>query len=121
MFSHSAREIAFNDDIAIVGDAISTPEKEIPILPDDVLVKRGLFGHYLSREIKYKKGDHIRPQHWFRSGDNVHFWTGVLHFRVPINSVSLRNPETGKITPIHSKVQVETETMTEVTKETSNV
>ena len=75
-------------------------------MPYDVTIKRGMFGHYLSREVNYKKDDTVRPHHWHRSGDHVYFDTGTFSFTVPIESVQLKNPKTGKIVPIHPKFQV---------------
>ena len=97
--SPTNRQLVFISDISIVGHTNS----DIPTLPTDVVVKRGMLGHYLSREVSYKAGEAITPQHFHRSGENVLFNTKDFNFRVPMSHVQLHNPETGKTSPIRSK------------------
>ena len=109
MFSPSNRQLVFQQDTLATGHAISCSTNPIPVLPSDVTVNRGLFGHYLSREVNYKKGDEVKMKHWHCSGDHVDFSTESFDFRVPIESVSFKT-ETGKIVPIKRKFQtVDTE------------
>ena len=101
-FSTSRCALVFKTDISTIGSAVSTSQRQIPEGTNDLTVKRGLFGHYLSREVKHKAGDVIRPQHWLRNGDNILFWTKDLSFSVPMSSVELKT-ESGKIIQIHPK------------------
>ena len=94
-----SRQLVFTSDVSLVGHTTS----DIPTLPTDVIVRRGMLGHYLSREVKYKAGEAITPQHFHRSGDNVHFNTKDFGFAVPMAHIQLHNPETGKTVPIRPK------------------
>ena len=94
--------LIFKTDISTIGSAISTSQRPIPEGVNDLTIKRGLFGHYLSREVKHKAGDVIHPQHWFRNGDHIIFWTRDLSFSVPMSAVELKT-ESGKILQINSR------------------
>ena len=104
MFSPTLRKLVFQQDIVATGHAISCSSNPIPTLPTDHTINRGLFGHYISRDINYKKGDEVNMKYWHRSGDNVDFATETFDFRVPIEAVSLKT-ETGKVVPIKRKFQ----------------
>jgi len=99
------RQLVFLSDVSITGHTIVNSEKDTAILPSDITIKRGLYGCYLSRKMRYNKGEMIRPKNWHRSGDHVDFNAGHFSFSVPMESVAMRNPDTGKVIAIKQKFE----------------
>jgi len=100
------RQLIFQRGVSLVGHTISN----LPTLPDDVVISRGMFGHYLSRKVQYNAGDKITPRTFQKTKDKVLFNTRDFSFEVPISDVKLFNTDTGKTTDISPKVYTEIET-----------